>query len=385
MRRLLLLGTVFALPTAAHAAAGELMAVTNPAVLDVRPTLRVTATGFAADDFVPAHRIADTWRSEPDPRPGRNLAVGFGRLEASQSWDAWSLGSFKRVDAIGEGNRDTVRVYYAFGQPDALLAQSGTYKLDYRLKSYAADGMRLAWATTAASERLRLGAAINLLKPGMLRIERVSGSAVSAGGVATVRGRRELLYTGLDYTPQSRADLNDFAPGTRQDTENGWGHALDLGLQWLPSDTLRVSLAVNDLFGQLHWKNVPELTQDFNDASWPLEFNAPTAQAKITGTNRYRDYTLHMKPKAAAAVAWEGAGWGLGAGIAATRGLLLPEANASWGRPEGSLLRLSYEPRFKSLGAAIHYGPFFASLRTDRSNLNDARAVGATAGLALRF
>jgi hypothetical protein len=51
----------------------------------------------------------------------------------------------------------------------------------------------------------------------------------------------------------------------------------------------------------------------------------------------------------------------------------------------GPLLRVSYEPRFKSAGAAVHYGPFYAGLRTDRSNLNDARAVGATAGLAIRF
>lgn len=384
MRRLILLGlSVF--PLAAHADASDLMAITNPAVLDSRPSFRVNASGFAADDFVPAHRIADPWRSAPDPRPGRNLAVGFARLEASQSWGAWNLGTFKRVDALGEGSRDTVRVYYAFGQPDTLLAQNGTYNLDYRFKGYAADGVRLGWATSASNDSLRFGVALNLLKAGMLRVERVSGTAVSSAGVATVRGRRELLYSGLDYTPQARADLNDFSPSMQQNTEKGWGHALDLGMEWLPRNDLRVNLAVNDLFGRLSWKNVPELTQDFNDASWPLEFNAPAAQAKITGTNRYRDYSLHLKPKAAASVAWSGSGWGLGASIAATRGLLLPEASANWGTPENGLVQLSYEPRFKSVGAGFRYGLFFASLRTERGNLNDTRAVGASAGLAIRF
>lgn len=385
MRRLnlLLLGLV-AVPPLARADAADLMAVSNPAVLDARPTLRLTATGFAADDFVPAHRIADTWRDTPTPRPGRNLAVGFGRLEASQSVGGWTIGTYRRVDAFGEGNRDTVRIYSAFDTPDSLLSQNGHYNLDYRFKGFAADGLRFAWAG-AVNERLTVGAAVNLLKAGFLRVERVSGTLDSVGGVATVRGRRELLYTGLDYTDPARADLNDFAPTTRQQTDNGWGQTLDLGATWRPRDDLRVALAVNDLLGQLRWHNVPELTQDFNDAAWPLQFNTPSATAKITGTNRYRDYTLNLKPKAAAGVDWSADNWGLGAGFAATRGLILPEAHAHLGPANGTQLRVSYEPRFKSGGLALHHRIFFVSVRADRSNLNDARAVGATAGLALRF
>ncbi len=384
MRHILLLG-LSALPLAAHADATDLMAIVNPALADSRPTFRIGATGFAADDFVPAHRIADPWRDAPDPRPGRNLAIGYGRLEASQSWDAWTIGTYRRVDAIGEGNRDTVRVYYAFGQPDTLLGHAGNYTLDYRFKGYSADGVRLAWSTTALDERLRFGAALNLLKAGTLRVERVSGTAVSTNGVATVVGRRQLLYTGLDYTSPGKANLNDFAPAARQSTDNGWGQALDLGMQWLPRDDLRINVAVNDLFGQLHWKNVPELTQDFNSASWPLEFNSPTAQAKITGINRYRDYTQQLKPKAAASIAWSGQDWELGASIATTRGLILAEANASFGNVESGILRLSYEPRFRSLGANVGYGPFFAGLRTESGNLNESRAIGTTAGLVIQF
>ena len=77
MRHILLLG-LSALPLAAHADATDLMAIVNPALADSRPTFRISASGFAADDFVPAHRIADPWRDAPDPRPGRNLAIGFG-------------------------------------------------------------------------------------------------------------------------------------------------------------------------------------------------------------------------------------------------------------------------------------------------------------------
>lgn len=383
MRSLILCGLA-AVPALAHADAADLMAIANPAVLDARPSFHLDAAGFAADDFVPAHRIADTWNAAPTPRPGRNLAVGFGRAEASQSYAGWTFGTFKRVGALAEGNRDTVQVYAAFNDPNSLLAQAGNYDLNYRLKAYSADGIRFGWASRMG-ERLTVGAAINLLKAGTLRVEKVTGTAVSGGGVATVNGRRELLYTGLDYTSPAHADLNDFAPLNRQTTDNGWGQALDLGLRWQARDDLLVSAAVNDLFGQLRWSNVPELTQDFNGASWPLQFNSPSSVAKITGTNRYRDYTLQLKPKAVGAGAWSGPGWGLGVGFAATRGLILPEANATWGRPGGVQLRLSYETRFKSVGAALHYGPFFASLRSDRGNLNDAHAVGATAGLAIRF
>jgi hypothetical protein len=126
MRNLLILGFA-SLPALALADAADLMAITNPAVADARPTLRATATGFAADDFVPAHRIAETWRDAPTPRPGRNLAVGFGRAaEVSQSYGGWTFGTFKRVDALGEGSRDTVRIYAAFDDRTASSPRAGT-------------------------------------------------------------------------------------------------------------------------------------------------------------------------------------------------------------------------------------------------------------------
>jgi hypothetical protein len=384
MRRLLILG-LSAAPLLAHADAADLLAISNPALSNIRPSFHLTASGFAADDFIPAHRIADTWRETPDPRPGRNLAIGFGRLEASQSAGNWTLGTFKRFEAFGEGSSDTVRFYYAIANPDTLLSRTAALNLDYRFKGFSADGIRLAWSTPLQNDTLRFGAAINLLKAGTLRVERATGTVVSANGVATVNGRRELLYTGLDYTPAAKADVNDFSPAVRQSTDTGWGHALDLGMQWIPRSDMQVNLALNDLLGQLTWRNLPELTQDFNEASWPLEFNAPLATAKITGTNRYRNYTLHLKPKAAASLDWFGSDWGLGASVAARQGIILPEASAYWGRQEIGFVRLSYEPRFNSIGAGFRYGPVFANVRTDRTNLNDARAVGVMAGLALRF
>jgi len=385
LRRLIFFGSLAA-PALALADAAALLSITHPARDDSRPTLRVEASGFAADDFTPAHRIADPWREPPDPRPGRNLAVGFARVEASQSWNQWTVGAYRRVDAFGEGNRDTVRVYYAQqSSPATLLAQPGSHALNYHFKGFSADGLRLAWSQPANAGPLRFGAAFNLLKAGFLRVERVSGSAVSAGGVATVNGRRELLYTGLDYTAPSRADLNDFAPFARQSTSEGWGYALDLGLLWTPRDDVRVRVAANDLLGRLSWQNVSQMVQNFNDASWPLQFNAPSAIAKITGTNTYRDYTLQLTPKVAAALEWTRADWTFGASVAAMRGLILPEASASWGRLDSGRLSLSYEPRFRSVGATFHYGAFFAGLRSDRLDLNDAHAIGTTAGLAMRF
>ena len=58
-----------------------------------------------------------------------------------------------------------------------------------------------------------------------------------------------------------------------------------------PRDDLRVSAALTDLFGQAALEQRASATQDFNNASRPLEFSSPSAVAKITGTNRYQDYT----------------------------------------------------------------------------------------------
>ena len=87
------------------------------------------------------------------------------------------------------------------------------------------------------NERLTVGVAVNLLKAGTLRVEKVSGSAVSGGGVATVNGRREttLHRARLPLARPSRPQR--LRPATREQTDNGWGRAIDLGLQWRPGTT----------------------------------------------------------------------------------------------------------------------------------------------------
>ena len=105
-----------------------------------------------------------------------------------------------------------------------------------------------------------------------------------------------------------------------------------------------------------------------------------------TGTNRYRDVTLHLKPKLAVGAAWSlSPRWQADASVATIQGVALPEAGLSWQAATGPRVRLSYETRFGSAGLGVRAGPIYIEVRSDRLDLNDARSVGARAGLAVEF
>lgn len=373
------------LPGLALASPENLLAIHNPVQTIAGTELKFEASAFAGNDLYAAHRLADEWASPPDTRPGRNLAVGHARAELSAQYGGFSVSSFKRFDGFGTATRDAVNFYYGSQQPDSLLARPGTLDLRYGFTGFSASGVRLGWSGQV-QEKLRVGFSLNLMKAGILRQERIKGTATVSGGVGTVAGTRTLLYTGLDYTPAAEANINDFSPYAQSTTDKGQGRSLDLGMQWDLRPDLHLTLIANDLLGQLSWKQVPELTQNFNDANWPLEFNVPGSTAKITGTNRYRDYTLHLKPKLSSSLRWDAADtWGVDGGFATRAGVCLPEAGAFWRWADAGIARLSYEPRFGSLGLGLGYGPFFVEGRTDRTNLNNAHTVGLQAGVALRF
>lgn len=375
-----------ALPGLARADAADLLALVQPTRNDAATAVRVDALGFAADDFTPAHSIARTWNAPPTPRDGPNRALGFARLETSASHGTWSVAVFRRYDALGSGTPDTVRFYHALAHPDDLLARDQRLGIDYRFTGFSADGLRLTRHFSPAPDQAHYAVSLNLLKAGALRMERATGIATTAGGVATVNGRRSLLYTGLDPTPTSQAHLNDFAPVTTGTPSAGWGVSVDLDARWQPRPDLHLSVAANDLLGRLHWQDVPEMVQDFNGTAWPLQFNQPQATARITGANHYRDVTLHLKPKVAAAAEWSvSPRWQADASLATVQGVVLPEAGLSWQATAGPRVRLSYETRFGSAGVGVRMGPFYAEVRSDRFNLNDAHSLGARAGLTLAF
>lgn len=137
---------------AANATAADLLAVSTAPVGDLPRGVSFSATAFAADDFIAAKDIDDHWSQPASPRPGRNLAVAFGRAGMDYTGHGWSVGVFARGDAFGKTNRDSIEVFQAAADPLQLLDSDRRYGLDYEFTGFSAYGLRLALALPLASE-----------------------------------------------------------------------------------------------------------------------------------------------------------------------------------------------------------------------------------------
>lgn len=374
---------------AANATAADLLAVSTAPVGDLPRGVSFSATAFAADDFIAAKDIDDHWSQPASPRPGRNLAVAFGRAGMDYTGHGWSVGVFARGDAFGKTNRDSIEVFQAAADPLQLLDSDRRYGLDYEFTGFSAYGLRLALALPLASETVSGSVALNLLKADRLRVERVVGEVVVEDGKANIHGVRTLLYDGLDYTSPLAPNpgRSDFRPATREDGDVGYGYALDFALRWQASPELRVDLAVNDLLGKLSWKNVPLLTQrvdvdGISATQWPTR---PGGEASFRNASRYQDVDLDLDPRMRLAAAWTRDVVVLGASLSARSGVVLPEFSAGWRFAEEGIIALSYETRFDSIGIGVRYGPFQFALRADDADFGAAKALGATIGLNYHF
>lgn len=372
----------------ANPALGQgMLMVDNPALPSGEANAAVFSGGvFAANDMVPVSRFDDDpWPADYRAREGANLALGNLRLAFGARRGDWSVGYFYRQDWLLQASRDTVDAHY-LDQTSQLSSGARTFDLDYTLRGFAADGLRLAFSRANAMAdggEWRWGVAASLLHGYDVRLEEAEGDLRTTVGTATLVGNRELFNTRLRAV-QPAASFNAFTPAGTQDVSAGWGYSLDLGVAWRFRNGAHLALAVNDLLGQLKWDRVPLITQNINGTFAGNTFNSG-ASAIISGVNRYQSLTLDLKPKLRAEADYPLGDTTLLARVEGVDGQVFPQIGVS--HLVGSKWRvgLDYETRFGSAEISLRHANYYLALSSQSLKLNESRALGISAGVNYAF
>lgn len=360
--------------------------------LEIPESATLTAALFAANDMVPVSRFdREPWPADYRTRSGNNLAITNKRLQLAVNRGDWSVGLFYRQDRLFRGSRDSVDARFLDHRAQ-LSGQVRTFDLDYSLRGFAADGVRIGFSggaiATGAGDDLRWGVSASLLRGLSMRQETAKGNLISSVGSATLTGNRTIFNSRLQAVTNP-GSFNAFAPAQAQDVGAGWGYAFDLGMRWHLQDGVDFAVAVNDLFGKITWDRAPVIEQTINGTFSGNTF-AAGASAIISGSNRYQSFTYQLKPKLQLEGAYRltdhpGGNVSLLARVESVGGEWFPLIGLSYLGKSKWRIDLDYETRFGSFGINLRNPDYYLALRSQGLNLNSSRVISISAGVNLVF
>lgn len=357
--------------------------VKNPA--DRSAPVMLSAGLFAGNDMVPVAKFDDRiWPPDYRTRDGTNLGVANARFEIIASRRDWTFSYFYRQDWLLRGNRDTVDAYY-LEQSDQLTSQVRNYDLQYDLRGFSADGVRLAFARRVAAHggELRWGIAASLMRGLDVRVDQVNGSLiVSQIGTASALADRGLYNTRMAAVPPS-SSFNAFTPASVKDVPDGWGYGFDVGLSWQAEGGLRLGLAANDLLGRLRWDSVPYLYQAVDGQMSGSSLTSGTNGGIIQGSSSYRSLTLKLKPKIRLDADYPRGAMTYSGSLESIDGYWFPQFGARYAVSSNWSLGVDYETRFGTVELGLRHPNFYLTVGSQDLNLNTSRAWSASAGVSL--
>ncbi len=362
-----------AAPGMAHA--DGLLVVDNPARIGDATGAYAVVEGFQGSDAVAIRQFLSDWQGAYTPVAGNNVGIMAARSEAGMQWNGFRLGALYRAQALVQTNRDTTDLVRQYNTNSGY--DSGrSYNMDYRLSGFAARGLRLGKSLhfdAGSNWQLQGGLAGALLTGTQLKMESASGQAVALNA-------QDFSADTLLNSRNSALDTSDptrFNPFVQPQSFGGEGYALDAGLVLRRLDGLQLELAVNDLAGQMDWKGVPQRVTNYNtatkvyDAAGYAHFN-PSA----TALSSYTSFTQVLDPKLWMAVSYPVGSFTAQAGTSYSADLWLPEVNLAFALAARWQVKTGYDLRFGTLQLALQNPWFELALRTDNTDLAQAKGYG---------
>lgn len=362
------------------AGADGLLAVVNPAGRALSSgnwDMAFSGQYFEASDYTSVRHFSDDWRGPYTPRDGKNLAVSFARADVSARHDSWSVGYFYRQDILLESNRDMTDIVYA-NKSGTPVQVGRTYYPSLAMNGFQAQGVRLdkafAW-NEANTLDVTFGVGASLMKGQRTRMGQAQGNALST-------------TTGYPYNVNlTDADSQKTYPFMPPGEVSSLGYALDLGwrLQW--QDGKRLDIAINDLLGEIRWKNLPQTTMIANsatathDAQGYIAFN-PT----VSGQNMRVAMTQKLDTKGSIQFhAPLADGMSANLGTEWIKDNLFPRLGVEYATAHGIEVMADYDTRFRTFGLGATWHEAYLAARTQSMNFDRSRGYGVEAGLLLKF
>jgi len=362
------------------ARADGLLAMVNPAE-KAMPSgnidISVSSQYFEATDYTSMRHFSDDWRGSYTPRNGENLAVSFARAEVSARQASWSVGYFFRQDVLLESNKDMTDIVHA-NKTGTPVPIGNTYDFTLDMNGFQAHGVRLDKAfvwNEDSTLHVAFGVGVSLLKGQRTRMGQAQGTALS-----TVSG-----YT-YDANLTDADSLKTYPFMPPGDVSSS-GYALDLGwhLQW--QDGKRLDIVLNDLLGEIRWKNLPSTALVANsanatyDAQGYISFNP-----SVSGQNSRFDITQKLDTKGSTQLHAPISGnVSANLGIEWIKDNIFPRLGLAYAAERGIEVLLDYDIRFSTIGLGANWKDVYLAARTQSLNLDQSRGYGIEAGFKLVF
>jgi hypothetical protein len=378
--RLSMIMAGMALALSQAAGADGLLAVVNPAdraMSSANWDMAFSGQYFEASDYTSLRHFSGDWRGPYTPRDGKNLAVSFARADVSARHDSWSVGYFYRQDILLESNRDMTDMVYA-NKTGTPVPVGRSYNPSLSMNGFEAQGVRLDKAFSWKAENaldVTFGVGASLMQGQRTRMGQAQGSALSTA-------------TGYTYNVNlTDANSQKTYPFMPPGEVSGIGYALDLGLRLQWQDSKRLDIAINDLGGEIRWKNLPQTTLNANsatathDAQGYISFN-PT----VSGQNTRVDLTQKLYTKGS--IQFHAP---LADGLSANLGTewikdnLFPRLGLEYAAVHGIGVMADYDTRFSTFGLGATWHEAYLAARTQSMNFDQSRGYGVDAGFVLKF
>lgn len=361
-------------------AQADLLGLSNPADMAGKQGISAytNAHYLMATDFTAAKNFSGNWSGTYSPRSDTNLAIGMARVEAGMTYDSWRLAGLYRAEELIAASRDLVDMLY-YNKQKLTMPAGRTFNTSLRIEGFEAMGLRLDKGFSADvndNVGLSLGLGVSLLQGTRVRIANADGSATSTANGYT--------YNTTLSDSNSRASYPFIVPGT----PDGTGYALDMGAKIVWKNNARIDFAVNDLLGQMTWRNMPNTIETANsttiarDAAGYIYYN-PTLNGK-NDLNR-RTIVQKLSAKANTRFTYPVADFDLFAGTSWMSGFWFPELGTSYRINDNWKTSLDYDTRFKTIGLGIEHKYGRLSARSSSSTLSNANAYGLNAEIRLPF
>ena len=361
-------------PAMAHAEG--LLLLDNPAAIGDARSAYAVVEGFQGSDALAVRQYLSDWQGAYTPGAGNNIGIMAARSEAGMQWNGFRLGALYRAQALAETNRDTTDLVRAYNTSSGYDT-GRTYTMDYHLTGFAATGVRLGkrlqW-DVSPDWSLRWGLAGALLNGTQLKLESASGQA-QAVTAQDFNANAVMTSSNSNLDTRDTSLFNPFVQATGGFA--GQGYALDTGVLLQRSDGLQLELSINDVVGQIDWKNVPVRETRYNNANKSYDAAGYVHySATASATSNYSSITQTLDPKLWLALNYPLGRYQAQVGTSYVGDVWLPEVNLGLALSDTWRIKTGYDLRFGTVVLAIQHPRFEMSVRTDQLDLAQAKAYG---------
>ncbi len=335
---------------------GRSVAATVGAVAWLQPAPVTTYDDYGGDYYA------------PDRASNRGVGIGFAEIAAAGF--GLCVGAIYRHEYLGVASKDLLDVLIG-SRHDQPFNPGRTYALSMDFSAFQATGLRLRKVfeyDLRKSWSLKIGVGASFLNGEKGQQQSIRGDiAANSGSWAT--GTANWLRV------QSDLDADDFNPYVTRGDPRALGYSTDLELILRSSSGWEANFAVMDLYGSLHWRDLPMSVKQLDNAQIAHNENLDQ-NAAVVGLDSVISLKRRIEPKYHLALVTRPLhGWSAVVSDDAVEDLHFPAIGVRH-RAGAHSVDLSYDLRTEALTLAVGMSALRLSLSMDNSDPGRANVLG---------